>query len=426
MKPLKSWLDFLSGISPDHMELGLERVSTVLDRLGLRKCWQIPVVEVAGTNGKGTVCALMAAALERSGIRCALYTSPHLLAFNERIVCGGRMIEDGELTEAFARVHEACGSDIRLTYFEYATAAALYFFKKARPEVLVLEVGLGGRLDAVNALDADIALITSIGFDHMAILGSTLSEIAAEKAGIIKPHSQVVCGLLGPEACAVIERRCAQLGVVLQLEGRDFSGGIASGECWYREQGGEGVLKLPLPASPACCVPAALKALGLLRQRGLAVSAQAVRAAVAETVLPGRMELVHRRPMVFLDVAHNVPASAHLARVLAGRACPGRRLCVCGMLRDKDIEGVMGQLVSVFARFYVCTLHTGRGAPGERLKQALLASGAPAAAVQVLDTPEVALEVALADAASGDELTVCGSFVTVAAASIWFRDKFGN
>ena len=182
---LKTWLDYLDGIDPDKIELGLDRIKQVLEKLNLTIFKSIPVIEVAGTNGKGSTSALIAAALNYSGIKAGLYTSPHLHKFNERVNIGGRDVTDEELSQAFEIVHKTAG-DIKLSYFEYTTLAALVCFSRAKVGAVVLEIGLGGRLDAVNALDADIAVITSIGLDHTKILGDTIGKIAFEKAGIIK------------------------------------------------------------------------------------------------------------------------------------------------------------------------------------------------------------------------------------------------
>ncbi|MGN1281327.1 MAG: bifunctional folylpolyglutamate synthase/dihydrofolate synthase, partial [Succinivibrio sp.] len=187
---LETWLDYLNSINPEHMELGLDRVNVVLDKLNLSVLKSIPVVEVAGTNGKGSTAALIAGAINSSGLKAGLYTSPHLHRFNERINIASADVSDDLLCEALSSVYDAAG-DVPLTYFEYTTLAALVCFDRAGVDAAILEIGLGGRLDAVNALDADICVITSIGLDHTHILGNTIEKIAKEKAGIIKDGSEV-------------------------------------------------------------------------------------------------------------------------------------------------------------------------------------------------------------------------------------------
>lgn len=225
---LKTWLDYLDGIDPDKIELGLDRIKQVLEKLNLTIFKSIPVIEVAGTNGKGSTSALIAAALNYSGIKAGLYTSPHLHKFNERVNIGGRDVTDEELSQAFEIVHKTAG-DINLSYFEYTTLAALVCFSRAKVGAVVLEIGLGGRLDAVNALDADIAVITSIGLDHTKILGDTIGKIAFEKAGIIKNNCQVVLGEVEDEAYVVIKKRAEELHAELHVQGKDFLGEFIDG-----------------------------------------------------------------------------------------------------------------------------------------------------------------------------------------------------
>lgn len=416
---LQQRLSFLEQLNPNRIELGLDRVRAVLERLAL-DFGQAVIIEAAGTNGKGSTCALIDAALRAAGYTSCLYTSPHLHRFNERVVINGREAGDEALCEAFDAVKAAAG-EIFLTYFEYATLAAFYLFAKAKPDALVLEIGLGGRLDAVNVLDADIAVITSIGLDHVHILGHTEAEIAAEKAGIIKPHAQVVCGLMSGSAQAVIAAKAQEQGAELWLEGRDFAGAPASDAQGFVMQFTNADLQsefngtLPHPLVPEICVPAAVMTLQLLRRRGMNIPRAALEQALRTAVLPGRMQLLSRQPDIYLDVAHNEPAARHLAQVLQARKLPAgaRRLGVIGMLRDKDVESVLALLSPLFSHFYLCSLPGERGERAERLKQALLAAGTAAEAVTSFDTAAEALQAARAEAADIDEIVVCGSFVTV-------------
>ncbi len=430
---LCDWLSYLEQINPNHIELGLDRVRAVLGRLNLDFSHTL-IVQAAGTNGKGSSCALIDAAARAAGLTSCLYTSPHLERFNERVQINGREATDEELAEAFAAVYAQRGG-VELTYFEYTTLAAFYLFARARPDLMVLEIGLGGRLDAVNVLDADIALITSIGLDHVRILGDTITAIATEKAGIIKPGAQCVAGLLPPEAAAVLQDKAQSCGAELFLEGRDFAAACSEdGEHFSLSCQGHTVYQdLPLPLIPLICAPSALQVVRLLNarlaSRGLEIDRRAVESALRSAVLPGRMQQAGSSPLLFLDVAHNVPAARHLAQVLqqhkqrlqaAGRG--GRLRAVIGMLRDKDIEGVLQLLSSVFDDFYTASLHTERGEQAGRLNAALAALS-PEQTLQSADTVAEALQLCLEQSRDYDEIVVLGSFVTVGEARAFLRQK---
>lgn len=430
---LQEWLSYLEQINPNRIELGLDRVRAVLRRLNPDFSHTL-IVQAAGTNGKGSSCALIDAAARAAGLSSCLYTSPHLERFNERVQINGREATDAQLAEAFAAVY-AAREGVDLTYFEYTTLAAFYLFARARPDLLVLEIGLGGRLDAVNVLDADIALITSIGLDHVRILGGTVAAIAGEKAGIIKPGAQCVTGLLPDEAAAVIIAQAKSCGAQLWLEGEDFAGVCsADGEHFSLQSRGEVIYQdLPLPKIPLICAPAALQVVQLLNarlaSRGLNIGRGAVEIALRRTALPGRMQQVGSSPLLFLDVAHNVPAAQHLQLVLqqhkkrlqqAGRG--GRLRAVIGMLRDKDIEGVLHILSAVFDDFYTASLHTERGEQAGRLNAALAGIG-PGQTLQSADTVAQALQLCLTQSRDDDEIVVLGSFVTVGEARAFLRQK---
>ncbi|MBO8416537.1 MAG: bifunctional folylpolyglutamate synthase/dihydrofolate synthase [Proteobacteria bacterium] len=428
---LGDWLSYLENINPNRIELGLDRVRAVLKRLNLDFS-RTKVIEVAGTNGKGSSGALIDAALRAAGLKSCLYTSPHLHRFNERVVINGRQASDEELAEAFAAVY-ARREGVELTYFEYTTLAAFYLFAKAQPDVLVLEIGLGGRLDAVNVLDADIALIASIGLDHVRILGHTIEEIAHEKAGIIKPHCKVVTGLLDPAARAVVKAEAKKQQAQIYCEGEDFSACSTDGTVFAEGQTGPFDLKmgetvifsaLPYPKIPMICAPSALMVIYLLRRAGLNIPDAAVTKALTSAALPGRMQLVSTRPDLYLDVAHNVPAAKHLVQVLKSRPLKGRRLAVIGMLRDKDIEGVLKLISPLFDAFYTATLHTERGEQAARLNQALSVC-APEALLKSYNKVDEALAGALAAAAPDDEIVVLGSFVTVSEADAFLKGTTG-
>ena len=419
---LNEWVNFLSDLNPDHIELGLERVRTVLLRLKLDNLKNIPVIEFAGTNGKGSTAALVAATLDEAGIACGLYTSPHLHRFNERVRINGHDIDDVMLCDALSAVYEAANaqSPVSLTYFEYTTLAALWCFNAAKVRAMCLEIGLGGRLDAVNVIDADIAVIVSIGFDHMAILGNTLSKIAYEKVGIIKKGSVTITGELPPEAAAVVKSRCSELESPLFSQGEDFwFEKNGDGFCYRDKQ--KNVQNFPSPLVPVECAAVASavisKLAGLKKLPESTELFMAERRVISRVCLPGRMQRVHQCPDVYFDVAHNVPAAEHLKKALLSRPKPKRRLAVVGMLRDKDIEGVLGILCGCFDAFYTATLHSGRGENAQRLQDALIKSGCRPSLVKSYDSVSSALKACVDEATPCDEIVVFGSFVTVSEAS---------
>ena len=415
---LEGWTSFLAGLNPDRIELGLGRVGEVFRRLHLDSLKALPTVEFAGTNGKGSTAALVAATLEEAGVPCGLYTSPHLLRFNERVVINGREAADADLCRGFSAVYRASheGALVPLTYFEYTTLAALWCFREAGVKALCLEIGLGGRLDAVNIVDADIAAIVSIGFDHMAILGDTLGKIAHEKAGIIKEGAvAAVTGVLPSEAFEVVKARCAECSVPLCSQGRDFE--FERRGDGFRFSDDAGAHDLPSPLAPVECAAVASEIISRLPSVKKPLAAHelwdAASRALARTSLPGRMQKVRSKPDLYFDVAHNVPAAAHLKAALSARRPQGRRIAVCGMLRDKDVEGVLSVLAPCFSSFHCASLHCGRGEEASRLMRALPEGMARAEHESVAD----ALSSALFEAGPCDEVVVFGSFVTVAEAA---------
>lgn len=410
---LSAWLDYIEGLNPTKMELGLSRVKEVISRLSLSSLEKALKIEIAGTNGKGSTAALISSALSFSGICTGLYTSPHLMKFNERIMIDGKPVSDELLCEAFSLVYDNA-KDVPLTYFEFTTLAGFVCFDRAGVKVAVLEIGLGGRLDAVNSLDADICVITSIGLDHTHILGDTLEKIATEKAGIIKENSQVVVGRMKNEPLYRISQICKENNASLLVEGVDFYG-ISGSKFKYVQKGSSIVssFEYPMPKIPLICAPAALKVIHLLLEKGFKISTTSISKAMSEVSLPGRMQCVHRSPAVYLDVAHNPPAAAHLKDVLDIKPKLGRRSAVIGMLKDKDIESVIKILKFSFDSFYVASLPTERGEKAQRLYNALIADGVDRALVKSYSAVEDALRESLEKTDVNDEIYVIGSFVTV-------------
>ena len=555
---LEKWLSYLEAINPQHMALGLDRVREVAQRLHLYSdlLYLNPfVVTIAGTNGKGSTAALIADACQRCGCKVGLFTSPHLLHFNERIQLSGKEISDELLqiclyeviaaqfpdaelepvcrdcatAEELAAEHDAAtlsaqhsadaagtgataaatnsseaaaavaadadddllaeddddelfaddelmAADERLaatvkrnmasgleitdespvqelalaveqqarplrddiidlTYFEIATLAALRAMAREHCNLWVLEVGLGGRLDAVNAFPNDLAIITSIGFDHMKILGNTTTQIAHEKAGIIKSLSEVILGAnIDPAAMKEIMQTVKRLGAHAEIENQHFkvrvvpsADGKGPDEIQFRDSEMRYDLFLPYPKVPVSCAGIALHAIlhilryFLERDLGRFEDLHHIAAALQEAALPGRMQLMARDPVIYLDVAHNVPAAIHLREAIMRLSrCSqnaGTRRAVIGMLKDKDVEGVLQVLKDAFGAFYLADLSGERGEQAARLAAALQGKVPSSVQVKCFASVAEALAAARAEAKSVDEIIVCGSFVTVAEAT---------
>jgi dihydrofolate synthase/folylpolyglutamate synthase len=411
VKSLDAWLAYIERQHPKTIALGLERVAQVLARM--RPALRFPVITVAGTNGKGSTCAMLESILRCAGYRAGLYTSPHLLRYNERVRIAGEEAGDDALSDSFAAVERARG-DVPLTYFEFGTLAAFDLFSKAELDVAVLEVGLGGRLDAVNVLDADCAVLTSVGIDHVDYLGPTREDIGREKAGIFRPGRPAVVAEPDPPQ-SVLARRDAGL----LLLGKDF-GYQAERQQWsYWGPGGRrGGLAYPAlrgrlqPRNAA----AALCALDALRLR-IPVAMQDVRRGLAEVELPGRFQVLPGRPQVILDVAHNAEAAKALAQNLADSGFAPETIAVCGMLRDKDIGAVVGELSPRVTRWHLATLPGPRGAAASEIAAHLQGN------IHRYGSPAQAFAAAREAAGEGDKIVVFGSFLTVADVMAWLKNN---
>ena len=412
-KDLSGWLAYIEQQHPQTIALGLERVERVRDAMGLVPA--VPVITVAGTNGKGSTCAMLEATLSAAGYRVGLYTSPHLMRYNERVRIAGREADDAALVSAFARVEAARiekTGNIQLTYFEFGTLAAVDLFLRSAVDVLVLEVGMGGRLDAVNVFDADCAIVTSIGLDHMDYLGATREAIGHEKAGIFRAGKPAV--LADPAPPASVLTHAQAIGALLQCIGRDF-GYQAEGDQWLFWGPAGRKSALPYPALRGRIqlsnASAAFAALDTLQQR-LPVSMRHLRRGLAEVALRGRFQVLPGRPVVVLDVGHNPQAAAVLSDNLSDMSPYAATWAVFGMLSDKDIAGVVSLLAKRVDQWMVCTLPPPRGAKAAELAQVLKRSGVDA--VREFENPARAYAAACSEAAENDRIVVFGSFHTVA------------
>ena len=417
-KTLADWLAYLETLHPKAIALGLERLRTVYETLAIVPT--CPVFTIAGSNGKGSTSAFIERMLAAAGYRVGLYTSPHLLAYNERVRVAGREAEDDELVQAFEAV-EAVRNDVPLTYFEFGTLAALWLFDRAKLDALVLEVGLGGRLDAVNIVDADVAVVTTIAIDHVDYLGQTREDIGREKAGIFRAGHPAVCEDLDPPASLIAHARA--IGAPLLRRGVDFDVRIEEAQWLFTSPSGA-KHALPHPAlrgrHQIANAASALAALERLRDQ-LPVAMGAVRDALVGIELPGRLQVLPGRPVIVLDVAHNPEAVGVLAENLSAMRFHPQTIAVFAIMADKDIDGVIAAVRARIERWLVSTLPPPRGATAEHLRQRLEAAGVASSTIATFDTPGAAYAAAREDANEADRIVVFGSFLTVAAALATLR-----
>lgn len=409
---LADWLAYIERQHAQPIALGLDRVREVLGRMGVRL--DCPIITVGGTNGKGSTCAMLEAILRAAGYRVGMYTSPHLRAYNERVRIGGGNAADSVLTRSFAAVERA-RADTPLTYFEFGTLAAFEAFAAANVEVAILEVGLGGRLDAVNVLDPDVAVVTGIALDHMAFLGDTREAIGFEKAGIFRSGRPAICA--DPQPPASLVDHAGAVGADLRLLGRDFgySGDRQQWQWWGRHGKRSGLAYPALRgANQLLNASAALAALEALAER-LPVSMQAVREGLIQVVLPGRFQVVPGQPTIILDVAHNPQSAGVLAENLSNSGYAPRTFAVVSMLADKDVEGAVRLLDRRVDRWYACGLSGPRTLDAGAMA-ARLGTASVSAEVRLCESVARGLSAAREDANPDDRIVVFGSFLTVAAA----------
>ncbi|HYR37265.1 MAG TPA: bifunctional tetrahydrofolate synthase/dihydrofolate synthase [Burkholderiales bacterium] len=409
MRTLAEWLAYIERQHPQAIALGLDRVSAVLGRMQIQL--GCPVITVAGTNGKGSCCALLEAMLRAGGYRTGLYTSPHLVRYNERVRIAGAEAADDALAASFEAVERARG-DTPLTYFEYGTLAAFWLFARERIDAAILEVGLGGRLDAVNVLDADCAVLTSVGIDHIDYLGPDRESIGREKAGIFRAGRPAVIAEPQPPR-SVLDAPGEKL-----LLGKHF--GYADQQSqwsYWGPAGNRGGLAHPAlrGAVQLRNAAAAMCTLDCLREM-LPLGMQDIRRGLAEVTLPARFQVLPGKPQVILDVAHNPQAAQVLAGNLAVSGFAPETIAVCGMLRDKDIGGVLRTLAPRITRWHMASLSGPRAARAEELARHV--DGA-----ECFASPASAFEAALGRASENDKIVVFGSFLTVGEVIEWLKNN---
>lgn len=411
---LLNWLSVLETRHSKEIDMGLDRVSRVKDQLNIQ--YQCPVIMVAGTNGKGSTCAMLEAILMQAGYRVGLYSKPHFLDFNERARINGIPVGDDDFVRVFDQV-EAARGDISLTYFEFTTLAICKLLADAPLDVVILEVGLGGRLDAVNVIDADVSIVTSVDIDHVDYLGDTREKIGFEKAGIFRTGKVAICS--DPQPPQSLIDHAESIGADLRLFGRDFNynGDKQQWNFGGREQRRNSLAYPSLRgANQLLNASAVLAALEALRHE-LPVGAQEVRTGLVMVDLPGRFQVLPGRPTVVLDVAHNPHAAATLAQNLDNMGFHAYTYAVFGSMLDKDIAGVIAQMKGKIDHWCVCDLPLPRAATSGQLAQELQIANVledKEHSLQKFSTPEEAYAFAMSKAGENDRIVVFGSFLTVA------------
>lgn len=407
---LADWLRWQESLHPVAIDLSLSRVKAVYEVLALPNKRLAPVViTVAGTNGKGSSVAFLKSILLAAGYSVGSYTSPHILKYNERICINGSNVSDQEIINAFNAINDA-REDISLTYFEFGTLAALYLFSQHKLDAVVLEVGLGGRLDATNIIDADLALITSIGLDHEQWLGETRELIAREKAGIFRAHQLAVCA--DPNPPAGLLDMAAQMNVNLSCYMRDFSYEVRP-DCWHWRDERQSFENLPFPKQRGAIqlqnIAGVIMALSLLYDY-LPCSEAALVAGLQEVCLPARFQKIAESPDVIIDVAHNADAFEVLGLNLAELDTLDLHV-VIGVLDDKAIDKMLQHIVPYTRYWYLAKPLTSRGMPAVALNDVLKTQSVKN--VSIYETVSEAFSAAMAATDVQDRVLVTGSFVTV-------------
>ncbi len=424
-KSLNDWLSHLeTAHSQGLIDMGLARVGEVKNRMGLQPT--CPVVVVAGTNGKGSVCAFLTQIYKQAGFKVGTLTSPHLLRFNERIALNGQPVDDGSIVAAFERI-EAARGEISLTYFEFNTLAAVDIFIQAQVDVMILEVGLGGRLDAVNVFDADVAVVTSVDLDHQAFLGDTIEQVGFEKAGVFRTGKPAICGQNPPPES--LRQHAEQIGATLLLIQRDFAYSKLENQQWSfhfhpQNQPQRNRNALPIPAlrgayqlNNAACALAVVECL----YTRLPIDVGSIKRGLLLVENAGRFQVLAGRPITVLDVGHNPHAARALRQGLLALPFAEKRIAVFSMLADKDMDSVLDILKDQFDYWYIAPLNMPRGMNNNELQTKLAAHQIES--VKSFSTIAEAYRAALAIATENDRIIVFGSFHTVAEVMTLMMDK---
>lgn len=418
---LDEWLTWQESLNPKEIDLGLDRVRNVLSALGHNNHFKCPLISVAGTNGKGSVAAYLEAMALAGGARVCSYTSPHLLRYNERIHINGNEIDDQSLCVAFERIDRLRG-DEALTYFEFGTLAAIDLFFAAEPDLAIMEIGLGGRLDAVNVMEADVAVITTVAMDHTDWLGTDRETIGLEKAGVMRAGRPAVCGDLNPPQSLL--EHAVSLPAALKLIGKDYRV-ETDGDKWRLYHASDVIDGLPLPALAGefQLGNAATAITALQTLQDFETGIEAIKQGLRDVCLPGRFQVLQQQPLVIVDVAHNIQAAEALLALLKAHPCAGKTHAVVAMLADKPAAEVIALLAKEIDYWYTAGLAS--------VSRGLLASDMAAAVEQLpsdvkLNKAQTITEAcgrALATIAKGDRIIIFGSFYTVSEAMRFFAHQ---
>ena len=407
---LNDWLGYIESIHPSSIDLTLDRIRVVIDRLDINI--SAPVITVGGTNGKGSTCAILESIYKTAGYKVGCYTSPHFLAFNERIKIQGTEVSDELICKAFEKI-ESAREGVSLTYFEYGTLAAMIIFSEACTDIIILEVGLGGRLDAVNIFDSDCAIVTTVDLDHMDYLGHTREAIGFEKAGIYRPHKPAICGDINPPHSLI--EYCASIQAPLKLIGQHF-GYEAHHDSFDFLIESSFVMNVPLPKLQGTFqlhnATSALMATKTLEDK-LPLNESAIQKGIASALLPGRFEEVQSNPSLVFDVAHNPQAALSLSHNLKAHAVNGKTVAVFSILKDKDILGVIKALIHDIDYWCIAEIQHDRAADLVTISGAIKNTN-PAALVKSFKNIQEAYQFASKEVSSNDRIIVFGSFFTVA------------
>jgi dihydrofolate synthase/folylpolyglutamate synthase len=409
---LQDWLDYIESLHPEEIELGLDRVERVLQNLNLT----FPgtrFITIAGTNGKGSTLAYLESIYLAAGYHVSSYTSPHLMRYNERVRLDGIDVDDNALCQAFVEV-ESARDDVQLTYFEFGTLATLVIFCRQAPDIALLETGLGGRLDAVNVINADLAIVTSVALDHTEWLGDSREKIGWEKAGIFRKDRPAICS--DPSPPKSISTVASEVGATLYCLGSDFF--FEQHDTEWQWRGGEWSLEhLPMPGLAGehqlQNASAALAAIELLNPK-YPVNRQSIEQGLKAPQMHGRIEVIDSNPQLLLDVSHNPQAVEALARYLEAHAVNGKTRAILGMMRDKDIGKSLAPLKSLVDHWYLIDLPGPRGASAATIFEELKRLNVQAPMEQFPDAT-AALRAAQQQTSIDDRIVVFGSFVTVSA-----------
>ena len=407
---LTDWLGYIESIHPSTIDLTLERIKIVIERLNLDISF--PILTVGGTNGKGSTCSILESIYREAGYKVACYTSPHFLNFNERIKIQTLAVSDEVICEAFSRI-ESAREDVTLTYFEYGTIAAMIIFSEAHVDVAILEVGLGGRLDAVNVFDADCAIVTTVDLDHMDYLGHTREAIGFEKAGIYRTEKTSICGDFDPPQSLI--KHAELIHADLKIIGKDF-GYEAHHDSFDFLIDSTFVMNLPLPKLQGDFQLAnatnALMAVKAMEDK-LPLTEISIQKGITLTLLPGRFQEVKKMPSLIFDVANNPQAARSLSHNLKTHVVPGKTIAVFSILKDKDIFGVINELNLDIDDWFIAEIQNERAASIENISNTIQKIN-PSAHIEAFKNIQEAYQFASKEVTRNDRIIVFGSFFTVA------------